>query len=145
MARNSLERSGWIGFAVLGLVMGGLFAAEGRFVPAALAAVALLGLAWWMAPWRGGRSPRHAALQELPAEDRAVVIYWRPGCAFCSRLRAALGDAGKQSTWVNIWQDAEAAEYVRSVNGGDETVPTVVLDGQPVTNPDPRRVREHLR
>jgi len=42
--------------------------------------------------------------------------------------------------WINIWQDADAAAFVRSVAGGNETVPTVIIDGQAVVNPPPRRV-----
>lgn len=81
------------------------------------------------------------------AEDQqqdGVVIYWRPGCGFSSRLRAVLGDAADRASWRNIWEDEEAAAFVRSVNDGNETVPTVVIDGEPFTNPDPRRVRDRL-
>ena len=38
----------------------------------------------------------------------------------------------------------EARAYVASVNGGNEIVPTVVIDGTPHTNPDPRQVRAAL-
>ena len=78
-----------------------------------------------------------------PRQD--VVIYWRPGCGFCARLRSRLGAAAEKATWLNIWQDEEAAAFVRSVNDGNETVPTVVMDGIPVTNPNPSVVLEHLR
>jgi glutaredoxin len=46
---------------------------------------------------------------------------------------------------VNIWRDRDAAAYVRSVADGNETVPTVVIDGQPVVNPPPKRVVAALR
>ena len=45
---------------------------------------------------------------------------------------------------MNIWQDAEARAFVRSVNDGNETVPTVVIDGRAHTNPDPALVRQRL-
>ncbi len=45
---------------------------------------------------------------------------------------------------MNIWQDREAAEFVRSLNNGSETVPTVLQAGDPVTNPDPEILRERL-
>ena len=80
----------------------------------------------------------------MPESEREVVIYWRPGCGYCRRLRTSLGDLGGQARWVNIWQDDEAAAFVRSVNDGNETVPTVVMDGIPHTNPDPGTVRERL-
>jgi len=76
------------------------------------------------------------------AED--VVIYWRPGCPFCMALQAVVRDRADRATWRNIWEDPEAAEFVRSVNNGDETVPTVVIDGVAHTNPSPLKVRKAL-
>ncbi|HKJ12443.1 MAG TPA: glutaredoxin domain-containing protein [Ornithinimicrobium sp.] len=80
----------------------------------------------------------------MPAKHSPVLIYWRPGCGFCARLRARLGPVAEKATWVNIWDDQEAAAFVREANGGSETVPTVVLDGIPLTNPDPRVVKDRL-
>lgn len=65
-----------------------------------------------------------------------VTIYWRPGCGFCSRLRAGLGSAAEKATWRNIWEDSEARTFVASVNNGNEIVPTVVIAGVPHTNPE---------
>nr|WP_131106411.1 MULTISPECIES: glutaredoxin domain-containing protein [unclassified Ornithinimicrobium] len=76
--------------------------------------------------------------------DRPVVIYWRPGCGYCARLKSSLGAGGDKAVWVNIWQDEEAAAFVRSVNDGNEVVPTVVIDGTPHTNPDPALVKDRL-
>lgn len=73
-----------------------------------------------------------------------VVVYHRPGCTFCIRMKTVLGPEGHRATWVDIWDDEEAAAFVRSVNDGDETVPTVVIDGQAHTNPSPALVREAL-
>lgn len=73
-----------------------------------------------------------------------VVIYWRPGCPFCMTLTMALRDRTERATWRNIWEDPEAAAYVRSVNDGNETVPTVVIDGEAHTNPSPLMVRKAL-
>ncbi|SNC71842.1 Glutaredoxin [Kytococcus aerolatus] len=101
-------------------------------------------MAWWSSPWWGGRSLTHQEAHALPADRRQVVVYWRPGCLYCARLRRELKGLRERARWVNIWQDAEAAAFVRSVNGGDEVVPTVVLDGEPHTNPDPTLVRRRL-
>ena len=59
---------------------------------------------------------------------------------YCERLRSILGDAADNAKWIDIWRDEEAAAFVRGVNGGDEVVPTVVIDGVAHTNPDPDRV-----
>lgn len=76
--------------------------------------------------------------------ERSVVVYWRPGCGFCARLKNRLGPEREHAHWVNIWEDEEGAAYVRSVNDGNETVPTVVIDGIPHTNPHPDLVRDRL-
>lgn len=56
-----------------------------------------------------------------------VAVYWRPGCQYCARLIRELGAEGRERVyWVNIWQDAGAAERVRQYHHGLETVPTVV-------------------
>jgi glutaredoxin len=44
----------------------------------------------------------------------------------------------------DIWEEPEAAEFVRSVNDGAETVPTVVVDGTAYTNPPPDQLVAHL-
>lgn len=80
------------------------------------------------------------------AEARGVpLIYWRPGCSFCLRLRLGLGLAGRRAVWVNIRRDPAAAARVRSVNDGNETVPTVFVGSEHRTNPAPSWVRDRLR
>lgn len=74
-----------------------------------------------------------------------VVMYWRPGCVFCIRLRLVLFLNRLRPRRVNIWRDPEAAAFVRSVADGNETVPTVVIDGEAVVNPPPRRVVTAMR
>ncbi|MFJ7985859.1 glutaredoxin domain-containing protein [Streptomyces sp. NPDC096351] len=82
--------------------------------------------------------------QRRSAEDGRPIVYWRPGCPFCMRLRMRLGRSARKMHWVNIWRDAAGAAEVRAVNDGNETVPTVVIGGRPYTNPDPAWVRDQL-
>lgn len=79
--------------------------------------------------------------QRRSAVDGRPVVFWRPGCTYCIRLRIRLGRNAAQLHWVNIWRDPTAAAAVRAANNGNETVPTVVVAGQPHTNPDPEWVR----
>lgn len=74
------------------------------------------------------------------ADDGRVVVYWRKGCPFCKRLELVLGKRVDDVVWVDVWAEPEASAYVRSVNNGNEVVPTVVIDGAPRTNPPPREV-----
>ncbi|MEU9141967.1 glutaredoxin domain-containing protein [Streptomyces sp. NPDC048404] len=90
-----------------------------------------------------------ASIGALEARRRSMadgrpVVFWRPGCTYCIRLRIRLGREARRLHWVNIWQDPEAAAAVRAANDGNETVPTVVVAGRSHTNPDPRWVREQL-
>jgi uncharacterized protein (DUF427 family)/glutaredoxin len=64
-----------------------------------------------------------------------VEVLWRPGCPYCSSLRAELAAREVQARWRNIWTDREARELVRAANSGSETVPTVLVGGQALTNP----------
>ncbi|MFF0341577.1 glutaredoxin domain-containing protein [Kribbella sp. NPDC004875] len=87
--------------------------------------------------------PRSVSVVEA-ARVGKPVIYWRPGCQFCLRLRfTLLGSAGGAS-WVNIWSDPAAAAAVRAVADGNETVPTVLVGSESRVNPAPRWVREQL-
>jgi CYTH domain-containing protein/glutaredoxin len=74
-----------------------------------------------------------------------AVVYERPGCGYCLRLEHALEDLAERVHRVDIWQDEAAAAFVRAVNAGAETVPTVVVGAEVWTNPDPARVVERLR
>lgn len=64
-----------------------------------------------------------------------VTVYTRPGCSFCTMLRTGLQDQGLPFREVDIWQDPSAAETVRSLANGNETVPTVVIDDWSAVNP----------
>jgi glutaredoxin len=94
-------------------------------VVAAVIVAVLVPLAWWNWPNRRGRHVSHRQAQaEVGGEG--VIVYWRPGCPYCARLKLALRPVGHEVTWVNIWQDAEAASYVAGHRDGNETVPTAV-------------------
>ena len=93
-----------------------------------------------------GRVPGSVTAAEAAraAADGAVVVYWRKGCPFTARLRLALGRRAREAVWVDVWADPDASAYVRSVNSGDEVVPTVVIAGRAHTNPPPRVVARAL-
>lgn len=64
-----------------------------------------------------------------------VTVYWRPGCMFCAGLLRSLGRIGVEPEQRNIWEDDEAAAFVRSVADGNETVPTVTVGDHALVNP----------
>ena len=75
-----------------------------------------------------------------PAADASVTVYWRPGCGFCSSLLRALERTGLRFDRIDIWEDEQAAAYVRSVADGNETVPTVRIGDLALVNPTARDV-----
>jgi len=74
-----------------------------------------------------------------------LIMYTTTWCGFCRNLKRQLARDGIEVTEVDIERDPEAAEFVMSVNGGNQTVPTVVLpDGTTLVNPSAAQVRERL-
>jgi glutaredoxin-like protein len=81
----------------------------------------------------------------MNAPKREVLLYWRPGCGFCSHLRSQLDQARVSYRAINIWEDPDAAATVRSIARGNETVPTVVVGTQGLVNPSLRAVLAAIR
>lgn len=73
-------------------------------------------------------------------QEEAVTVYSRPGCPFSSSLLRGLDGADLPYTVRDIWEDEDAAAFVRSATGGHETVPTVEIGGTALVNPTPRDV-----
>lgn len=75
----------------------------------------------------------------------SVTMYSTPWCGYCKRLKAQMGRESIAYTEVDIEQDPAAADFVMSVNGGNQTVPTVLFaDGTALTNPSLAQVKEKL-
>jgi mycoredoxin len=72
-------------------------------------------------------------------------MYTTVWCGYCRRLKSQLAREGIEVTEVDIERDPAGADYVMSVNGGYQTVPTVVFaDGTVLTNPSAAQVAGHL-
>ncbi|GAA1592768.1 glutaredoxin family protein [Actinoplanes couchii] len=122
--------------ATCGVLIAVVKSNDGAPGTAALLLVVFLGLAFVVSP--------RAFPRAVAAADSRPVVYWRPGCVFCLRLRARLGAEATRLNWIDIWQDPSAAAAVRKITGGDETVPTVVIGGQAHVNPDPSWLRDQI-
>ncbi len=78
-------------------------------------------------------------------EIDTITMYSTTTCGYCRRLKTQLDSVGIAYREVNIEQDADSAAFVESVNGGNQTVPTVVFpDGSTATNPSLAEVRSRL-
>ncbi len=74
-----------------------------------------------------------------------LTMYSTPWCGYCHRLKSQLAREGIAIVEIDIERDPAAAEYVMAVNGGNQTVPTVVFaDGTALTNPTIAEVRAQL-
>lgn len=75
----------------------------------------------------------------------APTVYTTSWCPHCSRLTKLLREQDIEFVQVDVEEDAEAAAFVESVNGGDRIVPTVRYpDGTTATNPGASKVRDKL-
>ncbi len=74
-----------------------------------------------------------------------LTMYTTQWCGFCRNLKNQLARVGIEMAEVDIERDPAAADFVMSVNGGNQTVPTVVFpDGSVMTNPSANQVRARL-
>ncbi len=83
-------------------------------------------------PENRGHAPQ---AEEAPAMNTDVVIYTRPGCPYCYRLRRGLRRRRVPFGEINIRHDSVAAAEVRTHANGIETVPTVRVGDRWLVNP----------
>lgn len=81
----------------------------------------------------------------MSASTASVTMYSTPWCGYCHRLKSQMDREGIAYSVVDIEQDPDAALIVEQVNGGNQTVPTLVYaDGTAQTNPSLAQVKEKL-
>ena len=74
-----------------------------------------------------------------------LTMYSTSWCGYCHRLKSQLDREGIAYDVVDIEHDDAAADFVMSVNGGNQTVPTLKFDdGSALTNPTIVQVKEKL-
>jgi mycoredoxin len=75
----------------------------------------------------------------------SFTMFSTPWCGYCHRLKSQLDREGIDFEIIDIEQHPEAAETVERVNGGSQTVPTLLFtDGSTQTNPSVAQVKEKL-
>ena len=83
--------------------------------------------------------------KEEQGMTQPLTMYTTPWCGYCRRLKSQLAREGVEITEVDIEREPDAAEYVMAVNGGYQTVPTVLFpDGSTLTNPSAAAVKQRL-
>jgi mycoredoxin len=82
----------------------------------------------------------------MTVSDAQLTMYTTSWCGYCHRLKTALKAEGIPYAEVDIESDPAAAEFVMSVNRGNQTVPTLKFaDGSTMTNPSARDVKAKLK
>jgi mycoredoxin len=75
----------------------------------------------------------------------SVTMFTTSWCGYCRNLKHQMDRAGVRYTEVNIEEVEGTAELVASVNGGNQTVPTLLFpDGSTATNPSLAEVQSRL-
>jgi mycoredoxin len=65
-----------------------------------------------------------------------ITMFSTSWCGYCARLKSQLKGAGIDYREINIEEVQGTAELVERINGGNQTVPTVLFpDGSSATNP----------
>ncbi|MFC5287452.1 mycoredoxin [Actinokineospora guangxiensis] len=74
-----------------------------------------------------------------------LTMYSTTWCGYCRRLKTLLDREGIEYVEVDIEQEPDAADFVMSVNGGNQTVPTLHFpNGKALTNPSLADVKATL-
>lgn len=69
-------------------------------------------------------------------EAGSITMFSTTWCGYCRRLKKQLEKVGIGYTEINIEEVPGTAELVETINGGNQTVPTVLYpDGTSATNP----------
>ena len=58
-----------------------------------------------------------------------IALYVRPWCGSVMRAKRWLDQRGIRYTEIEITRDADAARCVERLNGGHQSVPTILVDG----------------
>ena len=70
-----------------------------------------------------------------------LTMYSTTWCGYCRRLKLQMDAAGIAYNEVDIERDPDAAAFVESVNGGNQTVPVGPLPRRLRRRPTPRSRR----
>ena len=77
--------------------------------------------------------------------SETIIVYGTPVCPMVTPVRSALKRASAEYDYIDIWQDDEARARVRSINNGNESVPTIIFpDGSTLTEPSDKQLFQKL-
>ncbi|MGJ3239493.1 MAG: glutaredoxin domain-containing protein [Anaerolineae bacterium] len=75
-----------------------------------------------------------------------IIMYGTPSCPMVPPMKGLLKQAQVTYEYINITQDSEAREHVRTINQGNESVPTFIFpDGSTLTEPSAGEMKSKLK
>ena len=78
-------------------------------------------------------------------ENDSIKVYGTRWCWDCHRAKKILKDYHIAYEWIDIDRDAEAKDFVGTVNNGNFVVPTIVfIDGSTLSEPSNRELKNKL-
>ncbi len=86
-----------------------------------------------------------ARSSDFTPEAGSITMFSTTWCGYCKRLKKMLDSEGIGYTEINIENTPGTPELVEQLNGGNQTVPTVIFpDGTAATNPSLTEVKARL-
>ena len=74
-----------------------------------------------------------------------IKMYGTTWCPDCMRAKQIFKKNNIEYEWIDIGKDEKAAEYVQQVNGGYQSVPTIIFpDGSVLVEPDNATMQKKL-
>jgi mycoredoxin len=75
-----------------------------------------------------------------------IKFYGAMWCGDTRRARSWFDANNVPYDWVDVDKDKEAEEYVKLLNNGFRSIPTIIFgDGSQLTEPSVRKLEEHAR
>lgn len=80
------------------------------------------------------------------SDQPTVKFYGAMWCGDTRRARSWMDKYKVSYEWIDVDKSKEAEEYVKSVNNGFRSIPTIVFpDGSKLVEPSTKKLEEHIR
>ena len=80
------------------------------------------------------------------SDQSTVKFYGAMWCGDTRRARAWMDKHKVGYEWVDVDKDKAAEEYVKSVNNGFRSIPTIIFgDGSKLVKPSTKKLEDHIR
>jgi glutaredoxin-like protein len=77
--------------------------------------------------------------------EKQITMYGADWCGDCRRSKRLLGELNVEYTLIDVEADLTAADKVREINGGAQSIPVIVFaDGTHLTEPSDIQLKAKL-